>query len=92
MTILIGAAVFFAWAYFWVRGALWAALPPIAFAVWFTWGCSMGPDGFTPQSSSLYITCAVVIAASVAPFIFTLHRQRRLERTLHGVSFFSRLD
>jgi|GEM_PF-3070462 len=92
MTILIGAAVFFAWAYFWVRGALWAALivPGSFIVLWLGFLSSPGP--FTTNPVHDYSLIAILTAVSMAPMIVAHFRRRKIERTLHGVSFFSRLD
>lgn len=91
MTFLIAAAVFCAWAYFWVKGALWAALiVPLAWAIllWLAY-TDGGPKANTPI---IYSLAAMMSLLAIVPYLLSRHRQRRIERTLHGVSFFSRLD
>ncbi|WP_148301006.1 hypothetical protein [Asaia platycodi] len=91
MTFLLAAAVLCVWAYFWVGGVLWAALiVPVAWAVllWLSY-TDGGPKANTPI---VYLMAVIMSRLAVVPYSICRHRQRRIERTLHGVSFFSRLD
>ncbi|WP_152548767.1 hypothetical protein [Kozakia baliensis] len=90
MTI-IGALIALAWLYFWVRGELWAALcVPAAWAV-MLW-MSFTDGGATANTPQIYAIAILLSLAAFIPHAIRYFRERRIDRTLHGVTFLSRVD
>lgn len=87
MTILIGAAVFFAWAYFWVRGHLLPALAFPAFMALMALSSYNEPGPFTTNPWHDYPLTAFLIAVSFAPYAIKRHRVAKMDRLLNGIRF-----
>ncbi|GBR01985.1 hypothetical protein ACFFGF_04735 [Asaia lannensis] len=85
MTILIAAAVFCVWAYFWVRGALWAALPvPLFLAV------ANYDDAILHHVTygvDHWASCALLAAAFFIPYAIKRYRAAKMDRLLNGIRF-----
>ncbi|WP_406586389.1 hypothetical protein [Asaia lannensis] len=91
MTFLIAAAVFCVWAYFWVRGALWAALIVPGFWAWFLGVAAMEHcqqctiRNLTPNPAGLLLLVVGTIALSFAPLFIHRRRASRMDRALNGL-------
>lgn len=85
MTILIAAAAFCAWAYFWVRGALWAAVSP-AIAVLalelFAYRDQGHFDGI-----GIWVEIAVIFIVGITPYAIKRYRAAKMDRLLNGIRF-----
>lgn len=89
--IFLYVAVFLVWLYFWVRGNVWAAasVPVVWVALlWLTY-TDGGAKANTPQ---IYALAAVMSAIAFVPYAIHRYRERRIARTLHGITFLSRVD
>ncbi|WP_418610180.1 hypothetical protein [Gluconobacter cerinus] len=85
---LVVAAV---WCFFWVKGRLWAALPVVAFWVWFigtglTQKCA--ECGFTdtiPNPLGFFSLVIVSSLAAFGPYAIQRRRAARMDRALNGL-------
>lgn len=87
MTILIAAAVFCVWAYFWVRGHLLPALAFPTFMALMALSSYNEPGPFTTKPWHDYPMTALLVAVSFAPHALKRYRAAKMDRLLNGIRF-----